>query len=288
MGIVYHYCNVDVFMKIISGKSIRLSDITKSNDSTEIIWITRFMKGVFLKEFRKEAAKTKYFKEGYKEEIFINLVEKYTDMFFKDGQRQYACFVCCFSKANDLLSQWRGYSDDASGLAIGFDILTHSNDVNAIHFGDIVYGERKQRTKIKKYADSLISKLKLILRDSCTDIEKKSEDAFYESFLQLFKLSILMKNPFFIEEKESRIYYLKKLGSSIETKLDCGDLSKVEYYIRGDDIVPYIELKLDGKNIDIKNVVIGPKCKARKRDVERLLSDNGFKCDVIESKGTYR
>lgn len=65
--IVYHYCSLDVFTKIISGKSIRLSDITKSNDSMEILWITKYIEAIFDEEFQKETEKTKYFKEDYRE-----------------------------------------------------------------------------------------------------------------------------------------------------------------------------------------------------------------------------
>lgn len=33
---IYHYCSLDVFKKIILGSSLRLTDITKSNDSMEL------------------------------------------------------------------------------------------------------------------------------------------------------------------------------------------------------------------------------------------------------------
>lgn len=48
--IVYHYCTLDSFMSIISNKSIWLSDITKSNDSMEIKWITRYINDPLVKE----------------------------------------------------------------------------------------------------------------------------------------------------------------------------------------------------------------------------------------------
>ena len=47
---VYHYCNLDTFLKIIQNKSLRLSDIGKSNDYTELT----YMENMIRKEFEKK------------------------------------------------------------------------------------------------------------------------------------------------------------------------------------------------------------------------------------------
>lgn len=44
---VYHYCSTDIFQKIVTAKTIRMSDITKSNDSMEIRWIARNIRNAF-------------------------------------------------------------------------------------------------------------------------------------------------------------------------------------------------------------------------------------------------
>lgn len=67
------------------------------------------------------------------------------------------------------------------------------------------------------------------------------------------------------------------------------DLSNIDFHCREDDVIPHIALKFDKcKDNFIKEIIIGPKCKARKRDVEILLRKNGIKCKVNNSKGTYR
>ena len=38
-NIVYHYCSLDTFFAIFSNSTIRLSDISKSNDSEEITYL---------------------------------------------------------------------------------------------------------------------------------------------------------------------------------------------------------------------------------------------------------
>ena len=87
---VYHYCSLDVFAKIIEGKSIRLSDITKSNDSMEILWITKYIEEIFDEEFQKETEKTKYFKEDYPKDVFTELREHYSKEFFDEKQKLYS------------------------------------------------------------------------------------------------------------------------------------------------------------------------------------------------------
>ena len=46
---IYHYCSLETFNSIITNKTLRLSDITKSNDSKELIYIRPFIKEEFLK-----------------------------------------------------------------------------------------------------------------------------------------------------------------------------------------------------------------------------------------------
>lgn len=302
-NIVYHYCSTDVFMKIISGNSIRLSDISKSNDSTEILWITKFVEKIFNEEFNKEVAATRYFKNGYPQEDFIELLKHYSDDFFEEDQRLYSYLVCCFSESGDLLSQWRGYADDAKGLAIGFDSKAlslfgrHQKDdpisSDVFDFSKVIYDEYTQKAQIRKCAQKLIAELKPLAKESVEHIKQKSIAAFNRCFLQLFKWSIFMKNPFFKEEKEWRICYLTDLQSdhkSSRIKIEDGlSLSDVAYYSRKNDVIPYVDLSFnESVNSIIKRVVIGPKCRASKREIEVFIKNNGIACDVVKSEGTYR
>lgn len=301
--IVYHYCSVDVFTKIMSDKKIRLSDITKSNDSMEILWITKYIKEIFDEEFNKETSNTRYFNEGYPKDAFSELVEHYSDEFFKAEQRIYSYMVCCFSEEGDLLSQWRGYSDDASGFSIGFDanaLATFGKPLaedqissDIFDFNKVIYDVSKQKVRIRECAKQLISELKPLSKVTSGDIKQQSMEAFNRCFFKLFKWSIFMKNPFFKEEKEWRICYCTDLRSNykssnvkIEGELS---LSNIAYYSRNNDVVPYIDLSFnDLSNIIIKKIVIGPKCRASKDEIKLFLENNGIDCDVVKSNGTYR
>lgn len=301
--IVYHYCSVDVFTKIISDKKIRLSDITKSNDSMEILWITKYIKEIFDEEINKETSNIRYFNEGYPKDAFSELVEHYSDEFFKAEQRIYSYMVCCFSEEGDLLSQWRGYSDDASGFSIGFDanaLATFGNPLaedpissDIFDFNKVVYDVGKQKARIRECAKQLISELKPLSKVTSGDIKQQSMKAFNQCFFKLFKWSIFMKNPFFKEEKEWRICYctdlrLNYMSSNVKIE-DELSLSNIAYYSRNNDVVPYIDLSFnDLSNSIIKKIVIGPKYRASKDEIKLFLENNGIDCDVVKSNGTYR
>lgn len=301
--IVYHYCSIDVFKKIILGKSIRLSDITKSNDSMEIMWITKYIKEIFEEEFQKEIKQTKYFKASYSEDIFKELVERYFKDFFDEPYMMYSYFVCCFSEKGDLLSQWRGYADDGKGVAIGFDTdllaefgQPEENDYIStpiFNFNKIEYLERIQKKMVKDVAIKLISSLKELSKNASTNLKLDSMSIFNKCFLNLFNMSIFMKNPFFREEKEWRICHWTQMKTDNKTsniKINNGiKLSNIEFYTRNNDMIPYIDLKFgDCKRQLIKEVVLGPKCNAREEDIKIFLESNGINCQVSKSNGTYR
>lgn len=94
--IIYHYTSNDVLLKILAGKCLRMSSRHHLNDT----------------------------QEG---EQFFALLEKHESRPDKnkiDAIRQalipFEFFVTCFSAENDLLSQWRGYAGNGTGVAIGF------------------------------------------------------------------------------------------------------------------------------------------------------------------------
>ena len=50
--IVYHYCSLDSFNSILKHRSLRLTNILKSNDSMEISWICRYYEAEFKKAYK--------------------------------------------------------------------------------------------------------------------------------------------------------------------------------------------------------------------------------------------
>ncbi len=98
--ILYHYCPLDTFVKIIKSKTLRFGDITKSNDSEELFYIYK------LYHMYRNDGKT----DGFNPNLF----------FAKQDNENNKTYCFCLSELKDDLSQWRGYAPNG-GVAIGFD-----------------------------------------------------------------------------------------------------------------------------------------------------------------------
>ena len=107
---LYHYCSLDTFYNIVKNKSIWLSDLSKTNDSQELIWL----KGIVKKKLLPEAEKNIKKEESSWDEW------KVTQALLEHSDFKLSCWGFCLSKKKDNLGQWRGYADDGAGIAIGF------------------------------------------------------------------------------------------------------------------------------------------------------------------------
>lgn len=310
---VYHYCSMDSFYAIVQNKTLRLTDITKSNDSKEIAWIFQYVEDVFRDVYNQE--KEKYFKDRY-DSIFDRMVRDSKRIFF--DERLIIPYICCFSGAEsrDLLSQWRGYTDDGRGVAVGVDegILSSVKisfkkepiKMKVIYFSKVLYDVNSQKHIVRKKGLELIKELKSIVKDKKVNdnqLVEESRLALMNCFVQLYNCATVAKNPFFEEENEYRIVYIvgRKTAASGGRKIRLENdvqLGEIAYGTFQNKLVSYCDLDFSGykyPNKDfpsfIKEVVIGPKSLITKDDVEHFLSINGFPADkinVIYSKGTYR
>ena len=80
---VYHYCNLNTFYSIISNKSLRLSDITKSNDQLEITWAVDIIREVFIEQYSELAGNVK---GVISKEKYINRINKKIALYFEQNE----------------------------------------------------------------------------------------------------------------------------------------------------------------------------------------------------------
>jgi len=298
--IVYHYCDIDSFYKIIVNKCIRLSDITKSNDPMEILLLSSYIKDIFKDVYDNE--KARYFKASYPYEIYESLVDYFKSSFFDDS-RLYNFYVFCFSEAfkGDLLSQWRGYANDAKGVSIGFegDLLTGDE---ILLFDKVKYEKPLHKQIIYNAARELIKSLKSIINQTQAyepeKIKASSIPAFNSCFLELFKNSIFIKSSFFKEEREWRICHWTDI--KCDEKLNAEKiylkngfyLSELKFESKNNKLISYIDLNFENCiNTFIKEIIIGPKSHLTASDIRQFLFYNDFdigKITIRKSKGIYR
>ena len=104
--LVYHYCSIETFLSIIQNSVLRLTDIEKSNDYSERV----YMETLILKQFQKKINNNL---NGY---LLDNFIVKYYQSLYTSSN----LYASCFSEDGDLLSQWRAYADNGTGVSIGF------------------------------------------------------------------------------------------------------------------------------------------------------------------------
>ena len=270
---LYHYCSIDSFFHIMNSKSIWLSNSDQMNDSNENIWIERYFDIV-----NEELNDSKY--DELKESAF--------NMYRWNSNPSY---IFCLSARKDLLSQWRAYSNDGSGVSIGFDIKSlkiqkgipspNVNEESTLGLAKIEYLTYKQKKKVR----DLCKKIKL-------DYEKVREriDEILinlELGKSLIDWALIFKNSSFQEEKEWRIIHTPT--DNYENPLD--NLSDLKFRLSQNKIITYFEynFKSDFDSNLIHEVVIGPKCKMTSDEIRLFLDKNNLaKTKITYSKSTYR
>lgn len=297
--IVFHYCTTDSMLKILENSCIWLSDVEKTNDKMELKYLGEKVKKIYAKNL--EAYRGKYSEEHIKyiheclDETLDNLLQN--KAYISCITKQH---IACFSECEDLLSQWRAYSNDGCGVAIGFDAKILSDLKNSYYFDfiKVIYENRKVFDNIEKY-------IKLNLKFILDNMKKNPT---YEGnilditllVLPIWQESYAFKNPGFKEEQEWRVCK-KQVGNydeddgkddillsgayaakvNMPNKMMCSPLKFRSSY---SDIQSYYELNFEQcKNKIIKKVVIGPKCNIKKFDLKLLLRKYGY-IDDVESE----
>lgn len=96
MTMLYHYCPMSSFLKIIESSFIHCSNLSLANDPNEIM----LAQNEVISDFLKDVA-------GLQPHLRNNSHE---------------FFALSFSRKEDLLSQWRGYGDMGKGVMLEIDL----------------------------------------------------------------------------------------------------------------------------------------------------------------------
>lgn len=299
--VVYHYCSVETFLKIIKNKELWLTDVTKSNDSEEI----RLAYNQLIYELDMRIEKCK--QNGSDKQPFEKckkLLLGYFDI------NNILFHVCCFSADRDSLSQWAMYADNATGVAIGFDsdyFINLQNNRSRIKFAKVDYS-------LVAFIDIINEKVKQMLDEY--DIVKDKSDSWLETFLNFIindfmEIFCFYKNSCFMQENEYRLVYNSKPYSYYRDKkiiIDTLDsftrsielnfennrevtIKDMDYYTSNGKMISYRPLHMNELRQVIKEIVIGPKSSIKERDVEIFLSINHIhipKDKIVRSDTTYQ
>lgn len=274
--ILYHYCSMEAFEAIVRSGKIRMSDINMMNDFAELQWGYRIFEEAATTVLRDRENDPSLPDRSFFDEI---------DQYLSPANLYFHPLVACFSKSSDVLSQWRGYAGDATGVAIGFDATKLS--CIAATFLNCEYDFDTQVQQMRA---------RLLAAYSLGDEFTPSQHAFHT-----FGYLPSLKNPAFREEAEVRAIHLLNVNISDEgvQLTDPGgeafgssiDGSAVEFGIRQNGVVAYVDLPYFDQVPDgvISEVILGPKNPNTPTNISALLMRHGHKSVTIKcSNATYR
>ncbi len=289
---LYHYCSNDSFVEIVKSRSIWLSELTLSSDYLEGKWIREV--------FRKVC-------EGLDvSELIIEQLLDQLDITINFWRG----LGFCMSGRPDVLSQWRGYAEDGTGVSIGFpkDYLTQIKDqlsedgvFGAIGLAEITYDLEKQKEGILPIVKLIMDYVErgaldrqggtLFIAGEPNDKKERREKArkdLRQAFASFFLLLFSLKNTAFKEELESRLLtWIPQTGADGD---DLTYLTKLQTRARGNHIVPYLELQLlEIELAAIDEVWLGPGNTTPEIIVNDFMVKHGFpNVKVRRSSASYR
>jgi hypothetical protein len=222
------------------------------NDSSELKYSTTLLDGVVKRTL--EAANT---------DVARKLLSSSLIAPFNEIRDRYRVYAVCFCQDGNQLSQWRAYSKNATGYAVGFDKSWFLANSHKKTFHDpalirAIYarGEQleKARSLVQKCFEDTRGRLEALL-DHEPQNEVRILGLFFGQVLEdAFSLLYSFKDPGFAEEREWR-YVVPSIQA---------DLDKVQFRELRGMIVPYIEVPSlpseDGKRapLPITRIIQGP------------------------------
>lgn len=317
--ILYHYCSNHTAVSIIEHQQLWMCDITSSNDYSETQML---IPDLYYAIEEAYGAKPFSFEYGSKKDLegirlLLHNASYYIDSTYKSGIL--TNFVVCLSEDGDKLSQWRGYSNDGKGCAIGFSeraLKAYCKQFNGvIRMEKVAYVNlQKMKLIVRKEAEVLLGKIKGLRSESVELFGGGHSNEIIEvgMCIRLFRYleetimeSLKYKWESFKEEREWRLFF-NSITKDEAVLFDVGDKTaelirkddiginllsqSIGFHVREDCIVPYYPLGFQEMGDDvIKKVIIGPKNNTRKQDLRIMLAKYGLNSvDVQYSDITYR
>lgn len=264
--ILYHYCSMESFTKIIESKKIRLGNVLQMNDPTELALRSFNWIELLYKLYEREPFEFKLNLDNKELDI-----KKYLDLlsYHQDSIKSDSFFAFCMSTCYDDLNQWRVYGGNGNGVCLGFDvngIINLTEKDKSFDYEELEYRDLHKISELA--AQSILAKI----RDSYTanDIEQLTK--LVKDFYSELKFFVLRyKHPAYKAESEARLLYRKHLIHGDDNQMKADDII-IES--SGSNIKTYKEIALS--DITIKNITFGPINKVPLDNILLFLYANGI------------
>lgn len=273
-GELYHYTDLNALSSIVYHDDLWLTNSRFTNDEYEMTHGYELAKEFLKKKIRRTRD------AGFK--AYLKRVESLVEEPPPKG-----VYICCFCTEDNLLSQWRSYGENGTGVSIGFEQMGFTRytgadlpveEIGLMRLWKVFY-KRETKEKIIEQALDMIPNLHMQADEE--EKARKAADAIH-FFIPTFK------NSDFEEEKERRLIFTPAPACNVDPR----------YRVARRMLVPFYSLKELGQSSDdtrvhlpVRSVTVGPSVqkKLNVESVQMLLSQNGYTSVAVTASDTpYR
>lgn len=236
--VLYHYTSQQGLIGIVESRSIWATHIRYLNDSSEYSYGEDVIREVISERRKGVSGNLKKFFDD-----FDGISDLFSDTHF---------FITSLTENGDLLSQWRGYTQNGNGFCVGFNteelgkVLAKGSEFNLLR---CVYERAEQEDLVNQAIDYAIGEWD---RPDETPSKQETRLRIHPPAMLRISCSFLapvFKNITFSEEQEWRLIFSEQLWD------------KWKFRTGQSMIIPYIEVSLlpDAlEPIPISEVIVGP------------------------------
>lgn len=287
--ILYHYCSISSFFSIIRNKSLWMCNGLNMNDKYD----SRYLELVayeWLEVIEKQT-------NDIEKKKFCNMC---SEILLNYHIERPVPYITSFSDNGDLLSQWRAYANQGTGVCIGFEtmkLFEYAVD-NPSHFlfpfspinkDDIILiNVEYSKERIENTIEKLFEMFFNIYLESEKNITKLEEIAILFCG-SIYKDSVLYKHSGFHEECEWR-FISHRMSHFSNTQVVEKTDTDIEFECINGNIKSHFTLDLQ-KNWDdglIRNIILGPRFNGNEFDLRFFLAQNfPYEIDIKKSMIPY-
>ena len=266
---IYHYTKPEKLLNILSGGTIRFSNVLYLNDKEEVAYSYKLIVHM-IDEFKDLELNPDLF-----EKIKTHFSNRYK--YIVDGSNDFEnkleYYTTSFSTDSDSLTLWNNYAKGKSytGYNIGFDkkkLISEMTDNGYLPiYGSVIYDKQKQI----KIIHAIFKKWNMLF-ERASKSKKSNKVKLFDIMFELIDIlsivSIFFKNPQFKNECEYRIVMVNPFGA--ENSKPTGIVEKNGLF------VPYLEFKFSKDTV--KTINIGPTFDENifYTSTNRMLSNFGY------------
>ncbi|MGN0357528.1 MAG: DUF2971 domain-containing protein [Blautia sp.] len=201
------------------------------------------------------------------------------------GGKNKEYFVLSFSNCRDSITMWSEFGNE-TGYNIGFDskkLIDRIEEISPIEYhGFVLYEMDEQKRVVRRILrESIPNEMHLSFSDIiAAGVRNRKSDVYRKACKKFQKITavyaMFFKYIAFCEEQEYRFIFKKK--------------SPVQYREKDGFMIPYIQIKLTGKLLPIREIVVAPQnhIDLARKGIEYMIAEKGYEAQVSLSNINLR